>query len=409
MKKSKNIFLLMILILIYSHSAFSIDALLITSTDLNIIDKWTKTESEAIPNFSTVSSVVKKQYFSTLLFFTDYKLDSNQNVKISCDIKVISPDKRICFEQKNIQAFNRTVKKGRLVLLSDAILKICFENSDSLGSYTIETISHDIISGTSISKSKNIELVDFKSNDYFHSDEEFQEWFHNYHKNPSPEKAISGYLYYARSKLNEAKNGFIPVFTFFLTIFNHNQFLIPILKDSYSKQDLKTKIYIIWLLRYLDYDSSDFLESLKGDEKQVFEKIKNEAIPLQKDKIVSGEHLDVQWSTFLATGSFEPIKKIIDTLEYSKYSGSLEAYKTSEKTEQDREKAILDSTFQAARWSISSNIQQYELVKKYCIYSFINDEYPKDVKLWLGVILSKQVPERFKMVKSEDGAWEIKY
>ena len=301
------------------------------------------------------------------------------------------------------------MKNGKLVLLSDAILKICFENSDSLGSYIIETISHDNVSGTSISKSQIIELVDFKSNDYFHSDDEFQEWVNNYHQNPSPEKAISAYLYYANSKLNEAENGFIPSFTFFLTVFNHNQFLIPILTDSYSKQDLKTKIYIIWLLRYLDYDSSAFLESLKGDEKQVFEKIKNNTIPLQKDKVIRGEHLDVQWATFLATGKFEPIKKIIDTLEYSKYSGSLEAYKTSKKTEQDKEKAVLDSTFQAARWSISSNIQQYELVKKYCIYSFINDEYPKDVKLWLGVILSKQVPERFKMLKGEDGAWKIEY
>ena len=409
MKYSKTVLLLIILTLIYSPYAFGIDALLITSPDLNITDKWKKTESESIPRFSTVSSVVKKQYFNTLLLFSDYKLDSNQNVKISCDIKVISPDKSICFEQKNIKAFNRTVKNGKLVLLSDAILNICFEDSDPLGSYIIETTSYDNISGTSVSKSQIIELVDFKSNDYFHNDDEFQEWFNTYHQKPSPEKAISAYLYYSNSKLSEAKNGFIPAFTFFLTIFNHNQFLIPILTDSYSKQDLKTKIYIIWLLRYLDYDSSAFLESLKGDEKQAFEKIKNETIPLQKDKIVSGEHLDVQWSTFLATGSFEPIKKIIDSLEYSRYSGSLDAYKTSEKTEEDREKAILDSTFQAARWSISSNIQQYELVKKYCIYSFINDEYPEDVRLWLGVILSKQVPERFKMVKSEDGKLQIKY
>jgi hypothetical protein len=96
-------------------------------------------------------------------------------------------------------------------------------------------------------------------------------------------------------------------------------------------------------------------------------------------------------------------------LEYSKYSGALDGYKNSKKTELDRENAILDSTFQAARWSIGSNIQQYELVKKYCIYSFINDEYPDDVKLWLGIILSKQVPDRFKMEKGEGGKWKIKY
>ena len=409
MKYLKTILLFIVFAFIVSPTAFCIDALLLTSPDLNVTDKWVKTESGSAPNFSTVASVVKKQYFSALLLFSDYKLDSNQNVKISYDIKIISPDKTTYFEQKNIQAFNKTMKNGKLVLLSDAILKICFENSDSLGSCIIETTTHDKISETSISKSQTIELVEFKSNDYFNNDDEFQEWVNDYHNRPSPEKALSAYLYYSHSKLNEAKNGFIPIFSFFLSVFNNNQFLIPILTDSYPKQDLKTKIYIIWLLRYLDYNSSAFFQSLKGEEKQILEKIKNNTIPLQKDKVVSGEHLDVQWSTFLATGQFEPIKKIIDTLEYGKYSGAIDAYKNSEKTELDREKAILDSTFQAARWSISSNIQQYELVKKYCIYSFINDEYPDEVKMWLGVILSKQVPDRFKMAKGEDGEWIIKY
>ena len=123
----------------------------------------------------------------------------------------------------------------------------------------------------------------------------------------------------------------------------------------------------------------------------------------------SGTHLDIQWATFSATGRFEPIKKIIDSLEFSKYSGAVDAYKNSDKTEKDREEALLDAIFQAARWSLMSNIEQHDLVKKYCIYSFINDKHPDDVRFWLGVILSKTVPERFKMEKGEKGEVRFHY
>ncbi len=250
-------------------------------------------------------------------------------------------------------------------------------------------------------------MVEFEYKEHFKTDDGFYDWMVNYYKNPSPTKAIDAYIYYSKSKLNE-KN-FISKFSFFLRLFNNNHFLIPFIKNEYIKQNFKTKTYIIWLLKYLDYDSKDFLNQLTGDERKIYDQLKDNKIPVYTDEVTTGEHLDIQWYNFFATGQFEPIQNIIKTLKFSKYSGSMDAYKNSKKTESDKEKAWLDATFQSARWSLISNMEQHELVKKYCLYSFIHDQYTTDVKLWLGFSLSKAYPERVKMEKNDEGGWTFKY
>ncbi|MBN1905900.1 MAG: hypothetical protein JW927_12465 [Deltaproteobacteria bacterium] len=401
--------LFILAILAYSQNSLCLNAQLIITPDLNIEDEWYKTESETVPSFSTIEKVFKNQYVSIVHVFYDYKLDSNKKANITFDIQVLSPDNSICFEQKNIPALNHQIEVKNKVQMSESNIKLCFDEADKYGTYTITSKISDHISGLSSTNTKRINLSEFKQKKYFTSDDEFSNWMFKYYMNPSPEKAVDALIYYSNSKLNENEDGFMPTISFFLSVFNNNHYLIPIIKDEYFKHDLKTKIYIIWLLKYLDYDSEKFLTSLTGDEKKVFEELKNNRIPLNTDFVNSGTHLDIQWATFSATGRFEPIKKIIDSLEFSKYSGAVDAYKNSDKTEKDREEALLDATFQAARWSLTSNIEQHDLVKKYCIYSFINDKHSDDVRLWLGVILSKAVPERFKMVKGEKGEVRFHY
>lgn len=407
--KIKVLILIIFAIFGFSQNGFCLNALLIITPDLNLEDEWYRTESESVPTFSTIGIVCKKQYVTIVHTFDDFKVDPNKKANITFDIQVLSPDNAIHFEQKNISAANHQIENKNKIQMSESNIKFCFEEADNYGTYTIISKFTDHISGLSSINTKKIELSEFKQVKYFNSDDEFSNWMNKYYINPSPEKAVDAYIYYSNSKLNEKESGFMPTLTFFLTIFNNNQYLIPIIKDEYSKQNLKTKIYIIWLLKYLDYDSEKFLSSLTGDEKKVFEELKNNRIPLNTDTVNSGTHLDLQWATFSATGKFEPIKKIIDSLELSKYSGAVDAYKNSNKTEKDRQEAMFDATFQAARWSLTNNIEKHDLVKKYCIYSFINDQYSNDVRLWLGVILSKTVPERFKMEKNEKGEARFSY
>jgi hypothetical protein len=107
--------------------------------------------------------------------------------------------------------------------------------------------------------------------------------------------------------------------------------------------------------------------------------------------------LDMLWGYFMATGDSAPIRRIVSALSLSKYSGALDRFKTSEKTDKDKKDAYLDATFQAAQWSLESNCKTHPRVLEHCEEIFSDKATPKDQSLWLGVILSKVKPEKYSV------------
>ncbi|MDD4971271.1 MAG: hypothetical protein PHT07_17720 [Paludibacter sp.] len=68
----------------------------------------------------------------------------------------------------------------------------------------------------------------------------------------------------------------------------------------------------------------------------------------------------------MANGGYQPILKLIQTLDYSKYQGDIDKFKKSKQTSEDRQKAINNAIYNSLVWSLSSNCKQHVLVKEYC-------------------------------------------
>lgn len=404
----KTYFILFLLFIIMPEITYAIDSKLVITCDQNISDKWQYTFSENIPNFNVVEHVFKKQYFSILLFLTDFKTNEDKIANVKYDLVINKPDGGNYFEKKGIEGLSQKVNNPDYVQLSNANLAVCFESEDKPGIYQIIIETHDLISNKTTTTHSKIILADFKNENHFLDDQAFNDWLTHYYLKPSPEKAIDAYFYYSKSKLSENKNGFIPVFSFFRELFNNNCFLIKHVQDLYSAQDLNTRIHIIYLLRHLNYDSSKFLNALEGKEKEVYKKMISETFPLVQDEITTASHLDIQWSVFLATGKIEPIRRIISAFMLSKYSGSLEKFDNTSKTDLDKQNAVKDSVFQAACWSLASNCKQYPLVGQYCSYLFGEGDLNENERLWTGMILAKVYPDKFVINEDETGVVTIK-
>jgi len=400
--------LLIIFILFVPQIAFTLDAKLVISGDQNINDKWYRTLSANIPKIKTLNRVVKKQYFQILLLFKEYKTDNEKIVNIKYDLNVEKPNGGKYLEQKGLEAINQKIDDSDLVQLCNEKLKVCFESEDKPGIYKIHVTVYDLNSNEIVTEQGQIELIEFENQRYFEDDESFSDWLTYYYSKPSPEKAIDAYLYYSKSKINEHETAFVPIFSFFLEVFNNNNFLIPHLVDLYNAQNLKTRIYIIYLLRYLDYDSSDFFNTLKGNDKKVYENILTERFPLPDDEITNAAHLDLQWGRFFASGKIKPIRRIISALDFYQYRDSAENSKNSKKTEIDLKNAYKGAIFDAALWSLESNCKQHPLVGQYCEYILANDNLTDSVKAWLGLVLSKAYPDKFQMMHQGPGSWTLK-
>jgi len=118
--------------------------------------------------------------------------------------------------------------------------------------------------------------------------------------------------------------------------------------------------------------------------------------------------LDMLWADFFATGDAAPIRRIIYALNYEKYSGAIERYDSSAKTENDRKNAILDGVFQAARRSLESNIRQHSRVAEIAEQTLFNDELTQPEQLWLSVVLAKALPDQYELTNVKPGEWTLK-
>ena len=118
--------------------------------------------------------------------------------------------------------------------------------------------------------------------------------------------------------------------------------------------------------------------------------------------------LDMLWADFFATGEAVPIRRIVVALNYDKYSGALDRYAKSEKTEKDRDEATLEAVFKAAMWSLESNATQHRRVGETLEQIYFAGELTQPEKLWLSVILAKAMPEKYEMTHLEAGQWTFK-
>ena len=112
-------------------------------------------------------------------------------------------------------------------------------------------------------------------------------------------------------------------------------------------------------------------------------------------RIETAADLDFYWARFFASGNPVPIRRIISALEYEKYSGALEKYKSSKKTKEDEKAALYDSIFQAATWSLKSNCKQDARVYTICKELFFSHELNETERMWLVLVLSKARPDEF--------------
>jgi hypothetical protein len=116
--------------------------------------------------------------------------------------------------------------------------------------------------------------------------------------------------------------------------------------------------------------------------------------------------LDFYWGAYFATGDASTIRNIIGALELSKDSGALDRYKTSEKTEADRQAAMNDAIYQAAMWSLTSNCKQDEKLFAICKDLLAPERLATTQRTFLAVALSKARPEQVK-VEMHDGKFKV--
>ena len=240
---------------------------------------------------------------------------------------------------------------------------------------------------------------------------ELAKWMTFYYQKPDP-NIFPGKLkaFSAAGIFDEEKNQF-AFFGFAGAIFKNNDDKVRIwLKeiDTLPRDHKKIILLALWLS-----DSQQAKEIFREDKyKEIisgenYYHFNTAASPPDVDKTMLqdkfyflGGLLDFQWGKFFATGERKPIELIISALQFGSFWGSKDKYKgNKELTKTQKDEMVNEIIFGAALWSLQSNCRQHELVKKYCldIYEDENANISNDTKPWLGVLITKVYPERYKL------------
>lgn len=392
-------YILLLGFLLPALNLFAVDGVLLIHKNFNLEDHWYKTVYENAPNIATTGKVYQDEFFFINVVFGNYKADKNGHMNVVYDIKVTNPENEIYFQQKDIPAIETDGLNPKGVYIARGNIKINLEKDKPLGKYKVEAVLKDKIEGSDKKLEGDFQLAEFEGEEPVKNDDELGEWMMNYYKKPEPGKVLANYLYYGKSALSESDSSFVPMFAFVLNVFNNNMFLVPIALEEYKKVDLKAKLYLLWLFRYSDYDFKDFFAGLKGDEKTAYEKIKDgEYVKNPYKSIEDGGQLDALWGEFFATGSYKPVKRLVEVLEYGKYNDRVDNYKNiTSPTKKDKEELLKGAIFGAAVKSLLSNCSRHDLVFDYCYFAYENEkDLDAGARSWLASLLKNVLKQKDK-------------
>lgn len=386
--KTVKLFLLLHLIFC-ALSVQAIDGVLLVTADYTFQDKWYKTVSANIPQFMSTKETFRGQEIYIAVIAGDFELDE-EKAKVVYDIEITNPKQKEYLNKGKLPVINKKVNP-KYLQMSDAIIKLVLTEEDLLGKYKVKVKIKDLISGKSKVIKSEFVLKELPAyNDVkIEGDHDFAKWLQGYYKEQQPEKALAHYIYYANSEMAENEDSFLPVFSVILEIVNHNSFLLEQILEAYEAENSQTRFYLIYLLYYSNLEANDFLTALEGIEKDAYVELQKSSLPNPYDLIFNPAQLDMLWSEFMASGSYKSILRLIQTLDYVKYEGGIEAYAKSDQTEEDKTNLVNNAIYDALTWSFKANCEQHPLVKKYALWALENETLSEIQQEELAKILTK--------------------
>jgi hypothetical protein len=365
--------------------------LVLTRQDMNM-DWWFAVPAQFPPNVSQVSEVSKGEFFKIFPIFSNYGLSKHKEAKISYSVEIIAPDGTVDEMVNDIDGFSGEIP-GPFLLPSIGRLAVSFDPEDMFGEYEVRVIAYDHIKNKKSSHNQRILLQEF---DLEKQDLNSGDWFFSYPSAPKPVLALKAYINFPRSYFDKDETPLWSALWFFKYIFSENEFLIPHTINFYNNKANQQQKRDILLLFHLLNRVDDLVvdEGLREYVKQI-NKIK---IPDPYQKITSGSQLDMLWAEFFASSRIKPIKQIMTALNLGVHSGTIEKFKSGElgKTDEIRNKMLLEAVFQSAVWSIMSNCKQSQLLFKYCVGLYESNELNETEKGYLGFMLRKVSEEKQK-------------
>lgn len=227
------------------------------------------------------------------------------------------------------------------------------------------------------------------SQNKFNDANTFGIWMMEYYKNPEPDALFEAFHFATTSEKIE-KSGSRPVIYMFIAsairtdTLRQREFFNK-LKATKDKDPVFGFGIVLWLIHTEQSQKMlDQFISLKRKYKSDFDNLKKQKYEdILIEPVTSAMHLDMLWASFFATGSAEPVRKIISKL-----------------SDIDSDPTRVTAS---ARWSLTSNAIRHDIVYQTC-EKVLDETSDEKIRKTLTEVITKATEERsfnkFHRIKS---------
>ena len=354
------------------------------------LDFWHRTDESSGPHLALVGHVNPNDSVLLLVVLQGLGDAGGGKGKVTLTISTIDPAGQTQVMARDVSAWDGPLPPEGILVMSQAVPEF-FLDEEPMGTTTIVVEARDAGSGTTSRSEAQLELVPWSYGDVPADAAAFEQWMWEYYLHPKPAEAVRAWLEYANFQSRDDKSLNYAVLGFFKTVFQASPWLVDHLVSRFDSAKPEQGTKIMLMLHLLGQDER--LPSLPLDSDKVREQLYSTFAQLELPDpyaaITGSEQLDLLWGEFLATGRYRPVRQLILNLGFAPFEADFKAYSKSKKTDEDKERALKGLAFQAARWSLDSNMEAHPLVAAYARWAAKHETLGKDERAQLEALLAK--------------------
>lgn len=327
------------------------------------LDFWYRTPPSSAPKLTAVERVNPNDAVLLLVVLEGIGNTGGGKGRVTLRISTVDGAGVTEVLGEDIPAWDGELPPPGILVVSRALPEFALDDEEALGTTQVIVEARDAGSGKTSRSEAALELVPWTYGEAPADAEAFSRWMGTYHQAFQPAQAVRAYLEYADVEDKQSKSWNFAMLGFFRTVFQSAPWLVDHLVAR--------------------HDACDDAQRMK-------------LFPDPYATITGPQQLDLLWGEFLASGRYAPIRQLITALELAPFEDAVEEFPKSKKTDKDKERFWKGVTFQAARWSLDSNMKQYPLVLAYARSAAEREKLGKEERKQLEALLEKhaETPKR---------------
>jgi len=343
-----------------SSGDFGAQLVLIGDED-EFFKRW-ETPSKDV-QINTISQLARGESLIAPVIFSGCYTNEDGKCDVVMDYSVLKPDGTTYAELKDVEVWtDKPAPLDGTLELSVGHIKIVIEPDDLLGTYSVSAKVTDRVLKSSLELNQKftvMESADIQSGTPKSLSkaemEELNRWFTYYYKYPQPEFIEEKVKAMVAAGFFDNSNAVAPLIMFFAEVFRQNENLLIKWEKTFVSLPPKYKNYLAYALWQSNTETGKTIVKRWGERDPSIKEIQsNDPFDLKKIPVNSPAILDMFWGSFMASGDTVYVDRIISVLTYP----------TDLEQQDERLKNLM--IVNSAKWSLTSNAFQHDLVYQTC-------------------------------------------